>query len=224
MYKEINKSLHLFSCNFFFIFFIALFSFSAYFQKNVFLSVYFNTEEELQDVLIYIEDSKDFFPSFEIFTPEMNLDFLSSRFNVDLDSVPSDQIFWSVNIYPEKGQDVSDFKEKVEILMPSDNLVGLDNIDFYNQIAVNFKNLSFLFGSLWLLFLLFFLNQKIKNLIFVFTSSAFLTVVFSAFSMRFLYFVSSSDVRSILQNLWLYVFVMNIFLFFVYKKRYFQKT
>ncbi|MBG98397.1 hypothetical protein CL659_04690 [bacterium] len=224
MYKEINKSLHLFCCNFFFIFFIALFSFSSYFQKNVFLSVYLNTEEELQDVLTYIEGSKDFFPSFEIFTPEMNLEFSSSRFNVDFGNIPSDQIFWSVNIYPERGQDVSRFKEKVETLMPSDNLVGLDNIDFYNQIAVNFKNLSFLFGFLWLFFVLFFLREKIKKLTFVFVFSGFMTIVFSAFSMRFLHFVSSTDIRSILQNLWLYIFVMNICLFLICNRGTFKKA
>ncbi len=220
MHKKINKPLQLFVCNFFFLFFISLFSFSNYFQKNVFLSVYFETEEEVNDAVSYIENSKDLSLNFKVFDPEENLSFLSERFNTEFSEKLVDDISWSVNLYPGKGEDLSRFKERMRLLMPPDNLVGLENIDFYNQISKNFKNLSFLFLGFFFLFVVVFLSERVENLVFVFVMGSFLVFLFSALSLRSLNFIFSNDIRSILQELWIYAFVLNIFLFIISKRKF----
>jgi len=220
LHKKINKPLQLFVCNFFFLFFVSLFSFSNYFQKNVFLSAYFETEKEVSDAISYIENSKDLALNFKVFNPEENLSFLSERFNTEFSEKLVDDISWSVNLYPEKGEDLSKFKERITLLMPPDNLVGLENIDFYNQISKNFKNLSFLFLGFFFLFTVIFLSEKIENLVFVFVMGSFLVFLFSALSLKSLNFIFSNDIRSILQELWIYVFVLNIFLFIVSKRKF----
>ncbi len=220
MYKKINKPLQLFVCNFFFLFFVSLFSFSNYFQKNVFLSVYFETEEEVNDAVSYIENSKDLSLNFKVFDPEENLSFLSERFNTKFSEKLVDDISWSINLYPGKSEDLSKFKEKMRLLMPPDNLVGLENIDFYNQISKNFKNLSFLFLGFFFLFAIVFLSERIENLVFVFVTGSFLVFLFSALSLKSLNFIFSNDIRSILQELWIYVFVLNIFLFIISRRKF----
>ena len=220
MYKKINKPLQLFVCNFFFLFFVSLFSFSNYFQKNVFLSVYFETEEEVNDAVSYIENSKDLSLNFKVFDPEENLSFLSERFNTKFSEKLVDDISWSINLYPGKSEDLSKFKEKMRLLMPPDNLVGLENIDFYNQISKNFKNLSFLFLGFFFLFAIVFLSERIENLVFVFVTGSFLVFLFSALSLKSLNFIFSNDIRSILQELWIYVFILNIFLFIISRRKF----
>jgi len=220
LYKKINKPLQLFVCNFFFLFFVSLFSFSNYFQKNVFLSVYFETEEEVNDAVSYIENSKDLSLNFKVFDPEENLSFLSERFNTKFSEKLVDDISWSINLYPGKSEDLSKFKEKMRLLMPPDNLVGLENIDFYNQISKNFKNLSFLFLGFFFLFAIVFLSERIENLVFVFVTGSFLVFLFSALSLKSLNFIFSNDIRSILQELWIYVFVLNIFLFIISRRKF----
>ena len=220
MYKKINKPLQLFVCNFFFLFFVSLFSFSNYFQKNVFLSVYFETEEEVNDAVSYIENSKDLSLNFKVFDPEENLSFLSERFNTKFSEKLVDDISWSINLYPGKSEDLSKFKKKMRLLMPPDNLVGLENIDFYNQISKNFKNLSFLFLGFFFLFAIVFLSERIENLVFVFVTGSFLVFLFSALSLKSLNFIFSNDIRSILQELWIYVFVLNIFLFIISRRKF----
>lgn len=220
MYKKINKPLQLFVCNFFFLFFVSLFSFSNYFQKNVFLSVYFETEEEVNDAVSYIENSKDLSLNFKVFDPEENLSFLSERFNTKFSEKLVDDISWSINLYPGKSEDLSKFKEKMRLLIPPDNLVGLENIDFYNQISKNFKNLSFLFLGFFFLFAIVFLSERIENLVFVFVTGSFLVFLFSALSLKSLNFIFSNDIRSILQELWIYVFVLNIFLFIISRRKF----
>jgi len=220
LYKKINKPLQLFVCNFFFLFFVSLFSFSNYFQKNVFLSVYFETEEEVNDAVSYIENSKDLSLNFKVFDPEENLSFLSERFNTKFSEKLVDDISWSINLYPGKSEDLSKFKEKMRLLIPPDNLVGLENIDFYNQISKNFKNLSFLFLGFFFLFAIVFLSERIENLVFVFVTGSFLVFLFSALSLKSLNFIFSNDIRSILQELWIYVFVLNIFLFIISRRKF----
>jgi len=220
LYKKINKPLQLFVCNFFFLFFVSLFSFSNYFQKNVFLSVYFETEEEVNDAVSYIENSKDLSLNFKVFDPEENLSFLSERFNTKFSEKLVDDISWSINLYPGKSEDLSKFKKKMRLLMPPDNLVGLENIDFYNQISKNFKNLSFLFLGFFFLFAIVFLSERIENLVFVFVTGSFLVFLFSALSLKSLNFIFSNDIRSILQELWIYVFILNIFLFIISRRKF----
>jgi len=220
LYKKINKPLQLFVCNFFFLFFVSLFSFSNYFQKNVFLSVYFETEEEVNDAVSYIENSKDLSLNFKVFDPEENLSFLSERFNTKFSEKLVDDISWSINLYPGKSEDLSKFKEKMRLLIPPDNLVGLENIDFYNQISKNFKNLSFLFLGFFFLFAIVFLSERIENLVFVFVTGSFLVFLFSALSLKSLNFIFSNDIRSILQELWIYVFILNIFLFIISRRKF----
>ncbi len=212
--------MQLFVCNFFFLVFVSLFSFSNYFEKNVFLSVYFETENEIDDAVSYIKDSDELSLNFKVFNPEENLAFLSQRFNVNFSKRLIGDIAWSINIYPAKNENLIDFKEKIISLMPPDNLVGLENIDFYNEISKNFKNLSFLFLTISLLFVLNFLSVRIESLIFVFVTGSFFTFFFSAFSLRSLNFIFSNDIRFILQELWIYVFIFNIFLFVVSKRRF----
>ena len=185
-----------------------------------FLSVYFETEEEVNDAVSYIENSKDLSLNFKVFDPEENLSFLSERFNTKFSEKLVDDISWSINLYPGKSEDLSKFKEKMRLLIPPDNLVGLENIDFYNQISKNFKNLSFLFLGFFFLFAIVFLSERIENLVFVFVTGSFLVFLFSALSLKSLNFIFSNDIRSILQELWIYVFVLNIFLFIISRRKF----
>ncbi len=201
-------------------FFVSAFSFSNYFQKNVFLSVYFETENQVNDAISYIESSEDLILSFKVFNPEENLDFLSERFNIRFKEELADDISWSINLYPGKNENLIDFKEKIKLLIPPDNLAGLENIDFYSQISKNFKNLSFLFLGIFFLFALSFLSKRVENLGFVFVTGSFLIFLFSASFLRSLDFIFSNDIRSVLQQLWIYVFLLNIFLFIISKRRF----